>query len=398
MTKIYELENIIQDYAWGDKNALKELFGIENPDSKPQAEIWMGAHPKAPSMVIDGGNRISLIDFVDNDPDSVLGGKVSADFSGKLPFLFKVLCAGEPLSIQSHPSLEQAKIGYAKDDAAGIDLSAFNRNYKDDNHKPELICALTPFKAMNGFREISEIIALLEELNLDSVKEALAELTANPNKEGLKKFYTWMMSLEKSDVMALTAEAITACEGKKGNQAFDTLIFLNTFYANDIGIMCAIMLNVVDLEPGQAMYLDAGELHAYIQGTGMEIMANSDNVLRGGLTPKYVDVPELLSTLSFNSGKVKILTPQPTSLACESMYSTPVPEFDFSVIEVSGNEFVSATERTVEILFCGKGKGIITVDGSDVVLSPGKSYLVPASVSYYSITGDVTVFKGNVPA
>jgi len=397
MTKVYELENIIQDYAWGDKNALNELFGIKNPDNKPQAEIWMGAHPKAPSIVVDGDKRVSLIDFVSENPEAVLGKQVSSDFAGKLPFLYKVLSAGEPLSIQSHPTLEQAKAGFAKDNEAGIELTAFNRNYKDDNHKPELICALTPFKAMNGFREISEIIALFEELNLSSVSGALELFKSAPTKEGLKTFYTWMMSLDEESVKTLTAEAISACESKKGNPAFETLLFLNTFYSNDIGIMCAIMLNVVELEPGEAMYLDAGELHAYIQGTGMEIMANSDNVLRGGLTPKFVDVPELLSTLSFNSGKVTILTPQATATAGESIYPTPVPEFDFSVINVSGDSYESTTDRTVEILFCGEGEGVITAGGVETKLAPGKSYLVPASVASYTITGDVTVFKGNVP-
>jgi len=397
MTKVYELENIIQDYAWGDKNALNELFGIKNPDNKPQAEIWMGAHPKAPSTVVDGDKRVSLIDFVSENPEAVLGKQVSADFAGKLPFLYKVLSAGEPLSIQSHPTLEQAKVGFAKDNAAGIELTAFNRNYKDDNHKPELICALTPFKAMNGFREISEIIALFEELNLSSVNEALELFRAAPTKEGLKTFYTWMMNLDEESVKTLTAEAIAACESHKGNLAFETLLFLNTFYSNDIGIMCAVMLNVVELKPGEAVYLDAGELHAYIQGTGMEIMANSDNVLRGGLTPKFVDVPELLSTLSFNSGKVTILTPQATATSGESIYPTPVPEFDFSVINVDGGTYESTTDRTVEILFCGKGEGVITAGGAETKLAPGKSFLVPASVVSYTITGDVTVFKGNVP-
>ena len=397
MNKIFRLENNIQNYGWGDKTALFDLFGIKNPTNEPQAEIWMGAHPKSPSLVVNGESKSSLIDVIEQQPVSILGEQVAKDFDNQLPFLFKVLAAGEPLSIQSHPSLAQAKIGFALENDAGIALDAFNRNYKDANHKPELICALTPFKAMNGFRPITNIIALLEQVSSTVLSDELSKLSADPSTEGLKVFYTWMMSLDNDSTLELTNAAIACAKQNEGHTAFDTLLFLNSFYPNDIGIMCAIMLNVVELQPGEAMYLDAGELHAYLQGVGMEIMANSDNVLRGGLTPKYVDTAELLTTLSFNHGDVNILTPKATDNCCESMYTTPVSEFDFAVIELTDGAKASYPVNSVEILFCAQGNGTISSSNGELAMNVGESYLVPASIGEYQISGDVKVFKACVP-
>lgn len=397
MNSIFLLKNEIQHYGWGNKTALNELFGIANPTDEPQAEIWMGAHPKAPSMVLTGDSQTSLLDAINESPVSILGEKVADDFDNKLPFLFKVLNAGEPLSIQSHPSLAQAKQGFILENQAGIELSAFNRNYKDDNHKPELICALTPFKAMNGFRQLPELIALLEKISCDVLSKPLAQFKQDATREGLKQFYTWMMSLEGDDVIALTNAAIEAANANPEDNAFATLLNLNSFYPNDIGIMCAVMLNVVELEPGQAMYLDAGELHAYLHGVGMEIMANSDNVLRGGLTPKHVDVPELLKTLSFNHGDVEILTPYATDNTSERMYRTPVSEFDFSVIELDGSQEGDYPVSSVEILFCAQGSGTIRFASGEQAIKVGESVVVPADVKAYQLSGELKVFKASVP-
>ncbi len=397
MNNIFPLQNDIQNYGWGDKTALNELFGIENPSNEPQAEIWMGAHPKAPSTVVQGDVKTSLFEAIKASPVTILGENVAQDFNNQLPFLFKVLNAGEPLSIQSHPSLAQAKVGFELENKAGIALDAFNRNYKDDNHKPELICALTPFKAMNGFRQISHLIALLEQIDSDILAIALTEFKQNATTEGLKHFYTWMMNLAGDDVLALTNAAISTAQNNEDDLAFATLLYLNSFYPNDIGIMCAIMLNVVELQPGQAMYLDAGELHAYLKGVGMEIMANSDNVLRGGLTPKHVDVPELLSTLSFNHGDVDILTPNATDNCCERMYATPVSEFDFSVIELACDCQCTYPVNSVEILFCAQGGGTITSELGSQDIKVGQSFIVPANVNAYQLSGEMKVFKASVP-
>ncbi|MCP4154893.1 MAG: mannose-6-phosphate isomerase, class I, partial [bacterium] len=194
--KIFKMENIIQDYAWGTSNVLQALFGIENKGNKPQAEIWMGAHPKAPSTVLFNSTKIPLHEFILQNPAVLLGSDVSKGFDNKLPFLFKLLSAGKPLSIQAHPTLEQAKFGFEKENRAGIALSAPNRNYEDDNHKPELICAITPFKALNGFRDINELITLMMKLDIPSLKESLDAFRKEPDKKGLKDFYSRLMRLD----------------------------------------------------------------------------------------------------------------------------------------------------------------------------------------------------------
>lgn len=401
--KIYKLENKIQDYAWGTRDVLNQLFSIPNPNRKPQAEIWMGAHSKAPSTVlVNHETPVSLIDFIREDPGFVLGPRVNTAFEGKLPFLFKVLSAAAPLSIQAHPDKTRAMEGFEKENSAGIALSAHKRSYKDPNHKPELIYAVTPFKALKGFRKIPEIISLLEELDIHALKWKLKKLKGDPTPEGLKSFYTCLMKQKGPKKRALIEGAVLSARGKD-NPAFDELLNLHSYYSGDIGILCAVLLNLVVLRPGEAMYLESGELHSYIQGTGMEIMANSDNVLRGGLTPKHVDVEELLSTLTFKAGGVSVLKGEERGKTCETVYPTPAAEFELKVIHLTGGcdagEYISDTDRAVQILFCGSGRGTISLTGRDegLPLVPGESYLVPAGVSQYTVSGNVTLFKATVP-
>jgi len=401
--KIYKLENRIQDYAWGTRNVLNQLFNIPNPNNKPQAEIWMGAHTRAPSTVLlNRDTRVSLIEFIRENPGFVLGPRVNTAFEGKLPFLFKVLSAAAPLSIQAHPDKTRAAAGFEIENNAGIELSAPRRNYKDPNHKPELIYAVTPFKALKGFREIPEIIALLEELDIRALKWKVKKLKDNPTPEGLKSFYTCLMRQEDAKKRSLIEEAVIAARGKE-NHAFNELLNLHSYYSGDIGILCAVLLNLVVLQPGEAMYLESGELHSYICGTGMEIMANSDNVLRGGLTPKHVDVEELLATLSFKAGGVAVLGGENRGSVCETVYPTPAAEFELRVIRLTGgcdaDEYVSDTGRSVEILFCGSGRGTISITGRDegTPVFPGESYLVPAAVPRYTVSGNATLFKATVP-
>ncbi|MCP4153661.1 MAG: mannose-6-phosphate isomerase, class I, partial [bacterium] len=328
----------------------------------------------------------------------LLGSTVSKAFANKLPFLFKVLSAGKPLSLQAHPTLEQAKSGFEKENRAGIDLSAPNRNYKDDNHKPELICAITPFKALNGFRDLNEIITLMMELDIPSLKESLDAFRKEPDKKGLKDFYSRLMRLDALKKETVVSQARESARSKQENPVFKEILNLDGYFPGDIGILAPLLLNLVTLKPGEAMYLEAGQLHAYIEGTGMELMANSDNVLRGGLTPKHIDVEELLGTLSYFSGAVSVLQPLPTENSCEMRYPSPAEEFAFSVLPVE-DFFQSQKEHSVEILFCAKGSGTISITGTGQQLScePGSSYLVPAGVSIYEISGKATFYKATVP-
>jgi mannose-6-phosphate isomerase len=400
MRRIALLQNTIQEYAWGSRTAIAELLGQPVPSDKPQAELWMGAHPKAPSLVLCEGLWRPLPEVIEENPQETLGKEVAARFSGRLPFLFKVLAAAKPLSIQAHPNRAQARQGFDRENELGIPLDAPHRNYKDNNHKPEIICALTPFWALNGFREIGEIIGLLERLHIQSLEMAFDSLRAQPNREGLRKFFHQVMTLEKERQVQVLGEALASAEASADEDPLsDWMIKLNQEYPGDIGVLFAALLNLLKLEPGEAMYLPAGELHAYLEGVGVELMANSDNVLRGGLTPKHMDVPELLDLLSFTEGKVDILRPQRLATG-ESVYRSPTDEFVLSVITIDETSpFNSGRNRGVEIVICTAGEAEIKdlSDEASTQLSKGSSIIIPAAVEQYRIVGNATLYKAAVP-
>ncbi|MGL5504448.1 MAG: mannose-6-phosphate isomerase, class I, partial [Aeromonas veronii] len=287
------MQNPIQGYDWGSHDSLTTLFGIPNPQGKPQAELWMGAHPNGCSEVTLAGSVQKLSSVIDRAPAAALGEATFARF-GSLPFLFKVLCAEKALSIQVHPSKAQAEAGFAKEEAAGIDIKASNRNYKDPNHKPELVFALTPYQAMNGFRAIPAILALFERVNLAAIADLTAALAASQNEAGLQHFFHQLLVLEGARKDEALEGLLAYAAAHQDEETFALITSLAAQYPGDVGLFSPLLLNVVTLEPGQAMFLDACTPHAYVRGTGLEIMANSDNVLRAGLTPKYIDVAELL--------------------------------------------------------------------------------------------------------
>ncbi len=400
MTGICLLKNTIQEYAWGSHTAIPELLGNDSPASTPQAELWMGAHPKASSMIKCDGEWRSLLELIAENPQGILGGKVAEKFESRLPYLFKVLAAAKPLSIQAHPSLVQAKEGFERENRLGIPLDAFNRNYKDDNHKPECICALTFLWALNGFRKISDIISLMDRICPQGLKKELERLRRQPDSNGLKKFFQAMMTLEREPQRQIIDDAIKNAEKVKDeDKAYQWMIDLHEEYPADVGVFSPIILNLICLEPGQAMFLPAGELHAYLDGVGIELMANSDNVLRGGLTPKHVDVKELLKILNFKQREVKILTTEKVN-PCERRYESFAEEFVLSVITVNSDTgYYSPGERCVEILLCTDGKAVITdfAINNSVVINKGGSIIIPANVERYSIEGNAVFYKASVP-
>ena len=400
MRKIGLLKDTIQEYAWGSKTAIPELLGQSSPADKPQAELWMGAHPKAPSQVLADGLWRSLPEVIQESPEEALGKKVAARFSNKLPFLFKVLAAAKPLSIQAHPNKEQAEQGFARENELGISLNASHRNYRDDNHKPEIICALTPFWALNGFRRIEETLSLLEEARIPDLAEIVSFLRSHSNRDGLKNFFNHLMTMEAQKQRQIVEEAVAFAEGRAGEEPVWTWIAkLNEEYPGDIGVLSPLFLNLVRLEPQQAMYLPAGELHAYLEGVGIELMANSDNVLRGGLTPKHIDVQELLAVLNFTDGDLNILSPKNLASG-EEIYSTEAEEFVLSVIRINkAASFNSPLDRSVEMMLCTEGKVNVTnlSDGEITLLTKGTSIIVPAAVEQYCIEGDGILYKATVP-
>lgn len=400
MRKIGLLKNTIQEYAWGSRTAIPELLGQPVPAEKPQAELWMGAHPKAPSQVLSDGIWRSLPEVIQESPAETLGQEVAARFSNKLPFLFKVLAAARPLSIQAHPNKEQAEQGFARENELGVPLDAPQRNYRDDNHKPEIICALTPFCALNGFRKLEEALRLLEKIRVPGLAEIVSFLRSHPNRDGLKKFFNHLMTTDRGKQRKIVEQAVNSAEQQTNEEPVWTwMIKLNEEYPGDMGVLSPLFLNLVRLKPQQAMYLPAGELHGYLEGVGIELMANSDNVLRGGLTPKHIDVQELLTVLNFTDGDLNILGPENLAFG-EATYSTEAEEFVLSVMRLNkGAPFSSPRNRSVEIMICTEGEVSVTdLSAGDITrLTRGISIIVPAAVEQYRIEGEATLYKATVP-
>ncbi|MBW2709912.1 MAG: mannose-6-phosphate isomerase, class I [Deltaproteobacteria bacterium] len=399
MEHISILKNPVQKYAWGSGTALQSLLGWPEPWKEPAAELWMGVHPKAPSAVeVDGGWR-SLIDVIASDPVSVLGTDAAEQFSNRLPFLFKVLAADRPLSIQVHPDMNQAQDGFERENRRNIPIDAPDRNYKDASHKPECLCAVTRFEAMKGFRAPEDILKLMDRVFRKTPFKALDPLRKDPNPDGLKRFFTSLMTMDAARQARVVNEAVEGARRIAGeDRAFYWLLELNREYPGDGGVLSPLYLNLVDLSPGDAIYVPAGELHAYLSGVGMEIMASSDNVLRGGLTPKHIDIPELLGIVNFTATSVLKQRPLADD-NFERIYETPAAEFQLSEIVLNGHErFLSRQERSVEILICMAGEGLIeeSESGWALPLSKGVSVIVPSVVPGYTLSGNMALYKGGV--
>ena len=377
-----KLNNSLQNYAWGSKTALTELYGIENPQGLPMAELWMGAHPKSPSTVEVNGITRSLRDVINDDQVATLGAAVAQRF-GELPFLFKVLCADQPLSIQVHPSKTAAEAGFARENAAGIPLSAAERNYKDANHKPELVYALTPFQAMNAFRELPEIVSLLEPVA--GAHPQIAHFLENASEAALAKLFATLLSLKdesKTRALGVLKSALNAREG----EPWQTIKTIASDYPDDNGLFSPLLLNVITLQPGEAMFLFAETPHAYLKGVALEVMANSDNVLRAGLTPKFIDIPELLANLKFEAKPAATLLTQPQTQGDSLNFPIPVEDFAFAIHTLSATPQTLA-QHSAALLFCIEGQAVIEKAGQQLVLQPGESCFVAASESPVSAAG-----------
>ncbi|MGD8523699.1 MAG: mannose-6-phosphate isomerase, class I [Desulfobacterales bacterium] len=400
MQNIAELKNTVQNYAWGSLTAIPDLLGVSNPTNIPQAELWMGAHPKAPSEVQYDGQWLSLIDLIDKYPIDILGKAVAQKFSNTLPYLFKVLAAASPLSIQAHPNLSQARDGFLRENSLEIPLNAPQRNYRDDNHKPECICALTPFWALCGFRKISTIVAYFNAVCPKGLKDELAALKLNSSSKGLKHFFSILLTLDADRRQSIIDEAVSNVGKREREDAtYEWIMKLSDAYPHDIGILSPLLLNLLCLEPGQAIFLGAGQLHAYLGGVGIELMANSDNVLRGGLTPKHVDVSELLKVLHFDEYEVNCIEPDKNN-NCEWVYACPAKEFALSVITLPENKsYFRLYGKSVEILLCTAGTAeLMDMDRRDILsLTKGMSIIIPAAVKRYKIEGQATFYKATVP-
>ncbi|MFF9702929.1 mannose-6-phosphate isomerase, class I [Streptomyces griseofuscus] len=378
------LDNTVRPYAWGSPTAIPQLLGVE-PTGEPQAEMWMGAHPGAPSRTARG----TLAEVIDADPERELGKETVARFGPRLPFLLKLLAAGAPLSLQVHPDLKQAREGYADEERRGVPIDAPHRNYKDANHKPELICALTEFDGLCGFREPAHAAELLAALGVDSLKPYVDLLGAHPEEAALREVLTAILTADRADMARTVAEATASCVRLGGDHA--PYAGLAHQFPGDPGVIAAMLLNHVRLQPGEALFLGAGVPHAYLDGLGVEIMANSDNVLRCGLTPKHVDVPELLRVVRFEAGDPGVLRPEAAPDG-EEVYETPIDEFRLSrYVLAEGGAAHDLTRDTPQILLCTAG----SVRAGEHELGPGQSVFVPAGEQAV-ISGAGTVFRATV--
>ncbi|MER6529033.1 mannose-6-phosphate isomerase, class I [Streptomyces sp. NPDC001508] len=378
------LDNTIRPYAWGSATAIPKLLGAL-PTGEPQAEMWMGAHPGAPSRTTRG----TLVDVIDADPERELGPEAVAEFGPRLPFLLKILAAGAPLSLQVHPDLEQARQGYADEERRGIPVDAPHRNYRDANHKPELICALTEFDGLCGFRDPLRAADLLDGLGVDSLKPYVDLLHARPADAALREVLTAVLTADRDEMAHTVAQAATACARLGGDHA--PYAGIAHHYPGDPGVIAAMLLNHVRLQPGEALFLGAGIPHAYLSGLGVEIMANSDNVLRCGLTPKHVDVPELLRIVRFEPGDPGVLRPE-ASPDGEEVYETPIDEFRLSrYVLPAGGTTHDLTLPTPQILLCTAG----SVRAGEHELTPGQSVFVPAAEKA-EVSGTGTLFRATV--
>ena len=420
------LHNTIKPYAWGSVSALPRLLGVE-PTGEPQAELWMGAHPGAPSRVDRGAGPVSLADVIEADPAGELGETTVRTFGPRLPFLLKLLAADAPLSVQVHPDRAQARAGFDAEEAAGVPPTAPHRNYKDSNHKPELICALTPFDGLCGFRPAARTAELLDGLDVDELKPYADALRAKPEAEALREVLTAVLSAEPA-AMADTARRAGAAAAERAGEsgpfaaAYAAYADIARHYPGDRGVVAAMLLNHVTLQPGEALFLGAGVPHAYLRGLGVELMANSDNVLRCGLTPKHVDVPELLRVVRFEAGSPSVLRPGTSggrgtevldgtrprqdagqapdggpARSAEEGYPVPVPDFRLSRLSLaSGAPALDLPAGAPQILLCTAGQALLRdATGAELALRPGESAYAGAA-ERLTAQGAGTLFRATV--
>jgi mannose-6-phosphate isomerase len=382
MADIYKLRNQIKHYEWGSPDLIPRLMGLP-VDGSPWAEMWMGSHRSSPSLVkpddpsANVKAEIALGEFIARDPRRYLGEKTARRF-GALPFLFKLLAAEKPLSIQVHPNSEQARAGFERENKAGRPLDAPNRNYKDPNHKPEILCALTPFTGMCGFRGTDEIRQLLAAFVEPSAPAQVRQIFALLIKtleiamqsSALQLFFEVLFSFSQAVRKELTDFILLS---EIDNNEWRLARQFARLYPCDPAILAPFYLNVFQLEPGEAVFLPACIPHAYIHGFGVELMANSDNVLRAGLTGKHIDIQELMRVLDFNPSKPCIIKPSDHFSA--SYYPTPCEEFSLAMIRGAGDTNMELAENSPAIGIVTEGE--VSIAG--MVLKQGESVFIPAA-------------------
>jgi mannose-6-phosphate isomerase len=400
MTKLYLLKGKIQNYAWGGSEFVPNLLGTPVTEEKC-AEYWLGAHEKAPSEVLIENMERPLNKFLKAHLTETLGQKIASKF-GRLSFLFKVLDVKEMLSIQVHPTKIEAEKGFKLENEMGIPLDAANRNYKDDNHKPEIMVALGEFWLLHGFLsedklsttlknipEFTHLLPVFESQGYFGLYKKVMEQSDEENNRILQPLIDRVLpaykagNLEKSNPDYWAAKAV--------DSSLHTTIL-------DKGIYSIYFFNILKANKGEAVFQDAGIPHAYLEGHNMELMANSDNVLRGGLTPKHIDIPELLKHIEFKPTIPNRMQGEMQADGIERIYTSPVPDFELSQLILNASQNYQSETKTAQILILLEGEATITEHKTTLQLQKGASVLILANASYKISTSKSAIFyKATAP-
>jgi mannose-6-phosphate isomerase len=394
MQRILRLEAAIKSYDWGSRTILAALQGKSGPSTLPEAELWLGAHPNGSASVeMPDGSRVPLGEVVERDPRGVLGDAVFARFGARFPFLLKVLAVERALSLQAHPNAEQARVGFEREQGVASEA----RLYADERAKPELVLAHTRFQALCGFRPLAEIREGFERMGLGDIAPSAGAVEG----EWLRAFFSrWFApdAIGSRDARLDRAQA-AAARASASDEAAAWMIRLAAQHPGDPGILAPLLLHTIELSPGEAIFLEAGELHCYLEGAAAEIMSSSDNVLRAGLTTKPRASDELLRIGRFASRRPQVLRGAQRAPGL-SVYATPASEFELCRIEVGAEGVVMAGERSVEVLLCHQGAVQLAplAGGDALALASGESGLVPAAVGAYRIVGQGRLYHASVPS
>lgn len=379
---IYRLTGQVQHYAWGGKNYIASLIGLNSAKEQPCAEWWLGAHPSAPSDIENVTGKQSLIEFLSQNP-TALGQASRQQFGDELPYLLKILDVEKPLSIQLHPTKEQAEKGFEAENAKGVSLTDSTRIYKDRNHKPEMMIALSDFWLLHGFKTKSQILATL------NARPSLQPLAEKLSTQSLAEFYADVMLADQSTLANWLLPIIEANQQpyKNSELALDNPDYwvLYTMEAMaispeklDAGLVCFYLFNIVHLKEGEGIFQDAGIPHAYLRGQNVELMACSDNVIRGGLTPKYVDIVELLKIVDCREVTPKIISAAPQNQS-EFTYKTPVNDFALAQIRVEPEKHTKVNLQSAGILLVMQGELKIQEKSTALTLKQGESAFITAN-------------------
>ena len=398
-----ELEGRIQHYPWGSREALPGFLG-RDPDGRPWAEVWFGAHPLAPSTLAGGG---ALDEVIAADPRRILGADVARAFDSRLPFLLKVIAAERPLSLQVHPSREHAAESFAAENAAGLELDSPRRNYRDANHKPELLVAMTAFTALCGFRTPRRAAVILEGLDTVLTDRLHALLADNPSAHGMRAAFRTLVSASLRPEPARVDEVVAACRaraeaGRSPSPRIDRFVsLLAEHHPGDPGVVAALLLNPVTLQPGEAMYIPPGTLHAYLHGTGLEVMATSDNVLRAGLTPKKVDAEEVLQCMSVVAAPPVRVAPERQNGTSKAYYA-PVDDYELAFTQLDDYGAHAPARHPVpgsgpRILLGLEGQLTVESETDRAVLRAGRALFVPAAEGRLHAGGQGRFVQASVP-